>query len=75
MYNGKENEQLVLFVNEHCWLFYDYYLANIKQIKERTIKWHEPFCGAKTSLCKFSMNYLKQRQSEYLKAIYEIRGK
>ena len=22
MYNGKENEQLVLFVNEHCWLFF-----------------------------------------------------
>ena len=57
MYNGKKNKQLVLFVKEHCWLFYDYYLANTKQIKERTIKWHEPFCGAKTSLCKFSMNY------------------
>ena len=23
-------------------------------MKQRKVKWHEPFCGAKTSLCKFS---------------------
>ena len=27
------------------------------------------------SLYKFGMNYQEQRQSEYLKAIYNIRGK
>ena len=35
---------------KHCWLFYDYYLANKKQMKQTTIKWHEPFCEAETSL-------------------------
>ena len=24
--------------------------------RQRTIKWHEPFCGAKTSLRKFTIN-------------------
>ena len=23
-----------MFVKEHCWLFYDYYLANTKQMKQ-----------------------------------------
>ena len=44
VYNGKENEQLVLFVNEHCWLFFcDYYLANTKQMKQRIIKMARAF--------------------------------
>ena len=43
-------------------------------MKQRKVKWHEPFRGAKTSLWKFSMNDWEQRQSEYLKAIYDIRA-
>ena len=27
-----------MFVKEHCWFFYDYYLANTKQMKQRIIK-------------------------------------
>ena len=27
-----------MFVKEHCWLFYDYNLANTKQMKQRIIK-------------------------------------
>jgi len=53
----------------------DYYLVNTKQMKQRIIKMHEPFCRAKTSLCKFSMKDSEQRQNEYLKTIYDIRGK
>ena len=33
VYNWKENEQLVLFVKENCWLFYNYCLADTKHIK------------------------------------------
>ena len=34
MYNGKENEQLVLFVNEHCWLFFCDYLPGEHKANE-----------------------------------------
>ena len=55
----KTNSILVLFVKEHCWLFYDYYVANTKQIKQKTvIKWQHPFCGNKTSISQRKFNLI-----------------
>ena len=53
----KSNWQLVLFVKEHCWFFYDYFLSEQKATETNDNKTARALFAELKTQCKFSVNY------------------
>ena len=64
-----------MFIEEHCWLFYNYYLSKQKATETKENKTARALFAELKTAMQIQFELLKQRQRESLKARYKIPDK